>query len=202
MVIRKQKLLLSIGILSFLLSSCVSTFNPVKQGYTMRGKTIAVIAGLDNEPNLHVARSMSESLAKHTRFQVMSSKKVEQTLIGYPSNIQGPYKSAYFEIEADYAKSDRNKISALQKKLGVDYLYVIWSPSATSYGEKIHSLNVIAQMFESGNEVANGRFNAVAGSSTCCLSPAPQDQDKAKAVENATDYVAKEIGTKMGMLKQ
>jgi len=50
--------------------------------------------------------------------------------------------------------------------------------------------------------VGNGRFNAVAGRTDCCLVPAPDSKDKANAVKDATDYVAKEIGEKTGMLKQ
>ncbi len=184
------------------LSACVSTFNPVNGDFKPRGKTLAVIAGLDNEANVYTAQSMAEALRKKTRFQVMTHKQVAQTLSNYPQNIQGPYKSAYFEIEVDYSKTDAKKVRAIQQRLGVDYLYVLWTPSATVYNEKIHSMNVIGQMFENGKEVGNGRFNAVAGRTTCCLVPAPDDADKANAVKDATDYVAREIGEKTGMLKQ
>jgi hypothetical protein len=188
-------------VLPLILGACISTFNPVNGDFKPKGKALAVIAGLDNEANVLTAQYMTESLKKNTRFQVMSQKQVRQALPGYPDDIQGPYRSAYFEIEVDYAKTDTKRIRAVQQKLGVDYLYVLWTPSATEYGGKIHSLNVVAQMFESGKEVANGRFSAVAGRSTCCLSPAPKDEDKVNAVKDATDYVAKEIGQKTGMAK-
>jgi len=188
--------------LALALGACFSAFTPVNGDFKPKGKTIAAIAGLDNEPNVAVAQSMSESLKKNTRFQVMPHSQVKQAITGYPSNIQGPYKTAYFEIEVDYAKTDLKRIKAIQQKLGVDYLYVLWAPSATSYGGKIHSLNIIAQLFENGKEVGNGRFNATAGGSTCCLSPTPDTGDKVNAIRDATDYVAKEIGEKTGMLKQ
>jgi hypothetical protein len=127
---------------------------------------------------------------------------VKQSLPNYPTNIQGPYKSSYFEIEVDYTKTDMKKIRSIQQQLGVDYLYVLWTPSATVYNEKIHSLNVVAQLFEHGKEVGNGRFNAVAGRTDCCLVPAPDSKDKANANKDATDYVAREIGEKTGMAKQ
>jgi hypothetical protein len=182
------------------LSAC-STFNIVNGDFKAKGDRLAVVAGLDNEANVYAAQSMTEALKKNTRFQVMPHKQVAQALPNYPQKIQGPYKSAYFEIEVDYSKTDMKKVRAIQQKLGVDYLYVLWTPSATVYNEKIHSLNVIGQMFANGKEVGNGRFNAVAGRTTCCLVPAPDDADKANAVKDATDYVAKEIGTKTGMLK-
>jgi hypothetical protein len=188
-------------VLTMMLGACMSTFNPVNGDFKPKGKTLAVIAGLDHESNQLAAQYMSESLKQNTRFQVMPYKQVKQTLPNYPTNIQGPYKTAYFEIEVDYAKTDLKKIKAVQQQLGVDYLYVLWAPSATTYGSKIHSLNIVAQLFENGKEVANGRFNATAGRSTCCLSPAPDTGDKVNAIKDATDYVAKEIAEKTGMAK-
>jgi hypothetical protein len=188
--------------LIIMLGACVSTFNPVNGDFKPKGKTLAVIAGLDNESNQLAAQYMSESLKQNTRFQVMPHKQVKQTLPNYPTNIQGPYKTAYFEIEVDYARTDLKKIKAIQQQLGVDYLYVLWAPSETTYGGKIHSLNIVAQLFEKGKEAGNGRFSITAGRSTCCLSPAPDAGDKVNAMKDATDYVAKEIGEKTGMAKQ
>jgi len=187
-------------VLPLVLGAC-STFNPVSGDFKLKGKTLAVVAGLDNDANMLTAQYMTESLKKNTRFQVLSQKQIGQAIPGYPDNIQGPYRSAYFEIEVDYSKTDMKRIRSIQQKLGVDYLYVLWTPSATVYGEKIHSLNVISQMFESGKEVANGRFSATAGRSTCCLSPTPKDEDKVNAVKDTADYVSKEIGQKTGMAK-
>lgn len=184
------------------LGGCISTFSPVDANFKVKGKTIAVVAGLDNEPNIATARNMAESLKKKTRFQVVPHSQVKQSLPNYPSNIQGPYKSSYFEIEVDYTKTDMKKIRSIQQQLGVDYLYVVWTPSATVYNEKIHSLNAVAQLFENGREVGNGRFNATAGRTDCCLVAAPDSRDKANAIKDATDYVAREIGEKTGMARQ
>jgi hypothetical protein len=191
-------------LMSAFLTACIASFTPVDSNFKAKGKTIAVVAGLENDPNVHLAQAMTEALKKNTRFQVMSQKQVTQALPGYPSRIQGPWKSAYFEIEVDYGKSDQKKIRTIQQKLGVDYLYVIWTPSETVYNEKIHQLNAVGQMFEGPNskEVGNGRFGATAGHTDCCLVPAPNNQDKANAIKDTADYVAKEIGQKTGMAKQ
>lgn len=191
-----------LGVIALFLTACISTFDPVSSDVRFKGKTMAVIAGLDNEPNLQLAQAMSESLRKQTRFQVMSHKQAAQKIAGYPVKVQGPWKSAYFEIEVDYTKTDMKKVRSIQQQLGVDYLYVLWTPSETVYNGKIHSLNVIGQMFENGKEVGNGRFNATAGHTDCCLVPAPNDRDKADAMKDTSDYVAKQIGEKTGMLKQ
>jgi len=184
------------------LSGCISAFDPVSNDIKFKPKTMAVVAGLPVEQNVQMAQAMSDSLRKNTRFQVMPHKQVAQTIAGYPVKIQGPWKSAYFEIEVDYTKTDMKKVRSIQQQLGVDYLFVLWTPSETVYNRKIHSLNVIGQMFENGKEVANSRFNATAGRTDCCLVPAPDSKDKADAMKDTCDYVAKEIGEKTGMLKQ
>ncbi len=193
----------AIVILSMLLTAC-STFSTIDSNFTARGKTLAVVPGLDNEENVAVAYYMTEALKKNSRFHVTPQKQVAQSLPGYPSKIQGPYKSAYFEIEIDYTKSDVKKIKSIQQKLGVDYLYVVWTPSATVYNEKIHSLHAVGQMFEgpAAKEVGNGRFDATAGHTDCCLVPAPGDEDKKNAIKDASEYVAKEIAEKTGMQKR
>ncbi len=189
-------------ILSAVVAGCISPFNPVSSDVKFKPKSMAVVAGLDNEPNVQLAQAMTEALKKNTRFQVLPQKQVKQAIPVYPVDIHGPWKSAYFEIEVDYTKTDMKRVRAIQQQLGVDYLYVLWTPSSTVYNGKIHSLNVVSQMFEGGKEVANGRFNSVAGRTDCCLVPAPGDKEKADAIKDTADYVAKDIGAKTGMLKQ
>lgn len=187
-----------------LISGCISTFTLTEQDFRPKGKTLAVISGLDSEANLAVAQSMTEALRKYTRFQVISQKQVAQAVANYPQKIKGPYRSAYFDIEADYGHTDRKKIQEIQRKVGADYLYVIWAPTATVTQGTIHQLHIIAQMFEGpgARDVGYGRFNATAGRvGGCCLVPAPTDQDRGDAVKDSSEYVAKEIGEKLGMLK-
>ncbi len=195
---------LPVLMLLMVLSACISTFTPTNSGFKPKGKTLAVIAGMDNEENERAAQYMTEALKKNSRFQVISQKQVRQSLPGYPTPVQGPYKSAYFEIETDYTKTDTKKIKAIQQKLGVDYLYVLWTPSTTVYNEKIHHLHIVAQMFESPNakEVGNGKFGAMAGRTDCCLVPAAGEKDKEDAIKDATEYVAKEIAEKTDMQKK
>jgi hypothetical protein len=147
---------------------------------------------------------MAAALKKHTRFQVVSHKQVASTLPNYPQKITGPYRFAYFEIDEDYANTDRKRIQQVQQKLGVDYLYVIWAPTATVTQGTIEQLHCIAQLFEgpSSKEVGNGKFAVTAGKvAGCCLVPPPTDKDRSDAVTDVTEYVAREIGEKLGMLK-
>jgi hypothetical protein len=188
-----------------LLAGCFDTFSLVETDYRPKGKTLAVVAGLDSEANVAVVQRMAEALRKNTRFQVMSHKQVAQSVPNYPFRIKGPYSSAYFSVEEDYSNTDKKKIKDIQQRLGVDYLYVIWTPTATVTQGTIHQLHIIAQMFEgpAAKEVGHGKFNATAGRvGGCCLVPKPTDQDKSNAVDDACDYVAKEIGEKLGVAKK
>jgi hypothetical protein len=187
-----------------LAAGCFSTFTLNDSGYRPRGRSLAVVAGLDNEASASVARGMTEAFRKHTRFQVLSQGQVAQAVPGYPQKIKGPYTSAYFQIEADYGNTDRRKVRELQHRIGADYLYVVWAPTATVTQGTIHQLHIIAQLFEGpdAKEVGGGMFNATAGRvGGCCLVPAPTDRDRGDAVKDSADYVVREIGEKLGMLK-
>jgi len=187
-----------------LLTGCFETFSLVETDYRPKGKSIAVIAGLDSEANVVVAQRMADALKKNTRLQVLPHKQAAQAIPNYPVRIKGPYNYAFLEIEPEYGNTDRKKIREIQQKLGVDYLYVIWTPTATVTQGSIHQLHAIAQLFEgpSAKEVGNGKFMMTAGRVGCCLMPAPDDKDKANAVNDSCDYVAREIGEKLGMLKK
>ena len=187
-----------------LVTGCIATFSLVETDYRPKGKSIAVISGLDSDANAVVAERMTVALKKHTRFQVVSHKQVASTVPNYPQKIKGPYLFAYFEIDEDYGNTDRKKIQQIQQKLGVDYLYVIWAPTATTTQGTIEQLHCIAQLFEgpSSKEVGRGKFAVTAGKvAGCCLVPPPTDKDRSNAVEETTEYVAREIGEKLGMLK-
>jgi hypothetical protein len=199
---KRSVICILLPLLLLVLSAC-SGFNLVDSNFRPKGKTLAVISGLDNDPNMLAAQHMTDALRKNSRFQVMSQKQVAQSVSNYPQKIKGPYKSSYFQIDTDYSNTDIKKIRQIQQQLGVDYLYVMWTPSATITNDKIYTYNIITQLFEgpSSKEVGNGMFGATAGKTDCCLVPKPDDKDKANAIKDTTEYVAKQIAEKTGMQK-
>ncbi len=188
---------------SLLMAGCFQTFSLVDADYRPKGKSIAVVSGLDGDANVAVAERMTVALKKLTKFQVLPNKQVAGSLPNYPQKIKGPYLYAYFEIEDDYGNTDIKAVQQIQRKLGVDYLYVVWAPTATVTQGKIEQLHCIGQLFAgpSSKEVGRGKFAATAGKTDCCLVPPPNDKDRANAVDEAAEYVAREIGEKLGMLK-
>lgn len=196
--------LVAAAVAPMLLSGCFSAFTLSDSGYRPRGRSLAVVAGLDNEASLALARGMTDAFRRQTKFQVVPQSQVAQAVPGYPQKIKGPYTSAYFQIEADYGNTDRKKVRDLQKRIGADYVYVVWVPTATVTQGTVHQFHIIAQLFEApeAREVGNGMYAATAGRvAGCCLVPPPTDRDKGDAVKDTSDHVAREIGEKLGMLK-
>ena len=172
-----------------------------------RGRTVAVLAGINNDLTELAVSDLAGALTEQTRFQVLPTGRVQKALPDYPVNIRGPYRFAYMEIEPDYANTDVKKLKALSEKLGTDYLLVIWAPSAysvsSSYGQQIYQMQFITQMFEfpEGREVGRGTFGAYAGDPKRCFAPRPEPREAREQLRLTMGYVAKRIGKVTGMEK-
>ena len=155
---------LAIG-MALLLSGC-ATFHLTKEPFQPKGKKLAVIAGLTNPSSLQIAQSLGDELGKTSQFQVLSQRQIAQAIPNYPQLVKGPYKSAYFEIDVDYGRTDLARVKELQQHLGVDYVYVLWAPATVSHGgSTFFSKNypvtqIVAQLFESpgGKEVGRSQY--------------------------------------------
>lgn len=155
---------LAIGI-ALLLSGC-ATFHLTQDPFQPKGKKLAVIAGLTNPSSLQIAQALGDELGKTSQFQVLSQRQVAQAIPNYPQLVKGPYKSAYFEIDVDYGRTDLARVKELQQHLGVDYVYVLWAPATVSRGgSTFFSKNypvtqIVAQLFESpgGKEVGRSQY--------------------------------------------
>ncbi len=147
------------------LSGC-ATFHLTQEPFQPKGKKLAVIAGMTNPSSLTIAKSLGEELEKTSLFQVLSQKQVAQAIPNYPQLVKGPYRSAYFEIDVDYAKTDLARVKELQQHLGVDYVYVLWAPATVSHGgsswfvKNYPVTQIVAQLFESpgGKEVGRSQY--------------------------------------------
>ena len=151
--------------ITLVLSGC-ATFQLTQEPFQPKGRKLAVIAGLTNTSSLSLANSLGDELGKTSVFQVLSQKQVAQAIPHYPQLVKGPYKSAYFEIDVDYTKTDLARVKELQQHLGVDYLYVLWAPATVSYGgsswfvKNYPVTRIVAQLFESpgGKEVGRSQY--------------------------------------------
>ena len=143
-----------------------ATFHLTQEPFEPKGKKLAVISGLTNAGSLTVAQALGEEFGKTSRFQVLSQTQIAQAVPNYPQLIKGPYRSAYFDIDVDYGKTDIARVQELQQHLRVDYLYVLWAPATVSHGNSSlfskHYLvtQIVAQLFESpaGKEVGRSQY--------------------------------------------
>lgn len=182
--------------LALLLTAC-STFQLLDGNFRPKGKSLAVLSGLSDETSVMTATFLTQSLEKSSNFKVLSQKQIAQTVPNYPLHIKGPYGPSYIEVDVDYTHTDRNKLADIQKRLAVDYLYVVWAVNAVRYrssntiGGDVAVLNVVAQFFEypGGREVGRGFYR-------------PRlDSAKAELMRKDLDAVAKEFARKTGMEK-
>lgn len=200
-----------------MLSGCVAMvsgfiFSPTNGDVKGKGRTIAVVAGVDNQLNVAVAESMAEALSRNSTFKVMPPKQVAQRIKGYPQEIIGPYKSAYMEIDVDYSKTDAKKAAEILKKTGTDYVYIIWMP--TGYSRNLADANgftmsrgaaksfpAVAQLFAKPDAkvVAQGRFSVTASKAIPLSSVS--DEEVKDALKNTTETVSKIVAEKSGAAK-
>lgn len=149
-----------------LLSGCgLQYYTPtVADPLVKNGASIAVIAAMQDDLNLMVAGYFSEVLADESKFKVMSQKDIARKLKEYPVRIRGPYTdTSYFEIEPDFTRINQKELSKIQKKLGVDYLYVMWAPIQQAHNQNVVITQVIHQVFKGSGieEVGRGQFYVV-----------------------------------------
>lgn len=190
--VRSTRFILGLAII-LMASGCTHfkvDFSLTHGGPKSKGKSIAVISGTKEEQNVVLAKLVSDSLRKISRYQVASAEKISQAVTPYPQTIKGPYKSAYFHIDTDWEMGDRKKIASIQEALGVDYLYVIWAPIAvSSNGNPVVRVPAVAQLFEQPNakEVAQTEMLLFKG-----------DEQKLFFKEGA-DEIARQLAEKTSM---
>jgi hypothetical protein len=199
------KKIILLGMLLFFLGGCVrATFNPLAADFhAKKSASIAVISGLEKGGNAVLAHYVTEALKEKSNYRVMSQAAIAKAVKGYPYNIQGPYSSAYFNIEKDYTRTDVEKIRRLQKKLGVDYLFVMWAPISVTMNNVNNVVHVITQMFEfpGAHEVGRGLFYTAARKVTWSFSGRVKDSEIDQGMQKASLKVASELAARTGMGK-
>ena len=179
------------AMLALAASGCFNAFNVLDGNFKPKGRSIAVLAGVPEDASVAIAALVADELRKQSRYRVMSQAQIAEALKPYPQLIKGPYRSAYFEIDVDWKLTDKQKLAAMQRSLGADYLYVMWAPTAVSSGSsKNASLHVVAQLFEfpGAKEVGQGAFLLYIS------------KDDPTRLKQGAEKVARQLAEKTGML--
>ncbi len=150
-------------------------FNPIDEKRPIKPASIAVISGSHQDGDVKLAGFVTKQLAERTTFHVLSQEEIGKRAPAYPSPIglrkredikDGDEKVTWF------APPEKAKLDALQARLKVDYLFVVWIPRMTvvsSNNGTTYYVYPAGNMLEypSGRVVASTRMGM--GSSTSIL---------------------------------
>lgn len=113
------------------LSGCAATnwpFTPFDKNKTYKPTSIAVISGGEQDAHIKLAEFISQNLTEKSKFNVLSQKEIAKRLTNYPPTI-----AINLDVNTDDEKpvwfppSEKAKLNALQAKLKVDYIFVVWN---------------------------------------------------------------------------
>ena len=122
--------LVSISLL-FALTACGSfnfPFNPIDKNKTYKPSSIAVISGTEDDASRKLAEFITKGLTERSTFRVISQKDIEKKISDYPPDIKFRTDLNSDDEKPIWVKSsDMGKLNAMQAKLKVDYLFVVWN---------------------------------------------------------------------------
>lgn len=120
------------------LSGCFSSypnqpFSLMDEASPVKPTSIAVIAGSPSQGTMQLAEFITQGLSEKSSFKVLSQKAIKKRVRGYPMEIMTKDKKVLNKEEDDlkqvwFPPSSMATFEKLQKKLNVDYLYVVWIP--------------------------------------------------------------------------
>lgn len=186
-------------------------FSPTSGDIQASGKTLAIVAGIDNDMTIAVVDSMAAAFSRNSTFKVLPARHTAQRIPGYPQQIKGPYNSAYLSVGIDFSKTDIKKVREIMKSVGTDYVYIIWVPTGSTRTASVQGggtsgegkqYHAVAQLFKGPDAkvAGQGRFDVTAvryipGAKVSA-------EHMREAVENTTDTVSSVIAGKTGTLKK
>jgi hypothetical protein len=91
----------------------------------------------------------------------------------------------------------------MQKKLGVKYVYILWTPTSLSSDGGIEDIHAIAQLYEfpECREVGNGKFDMTKLDEITYLT-ANRPITKKDMMENFSENISTDIAKEMNMAKK
>jgi hypothetical protein len=111
-------------------------FNPMDAAQPIRPTTIAVVSGSRKDGDVKLAEFVTAQLVERTTLRVLSQEEIGKRVPGYPSSI-GLKKDDDIKEDDEkviwFAPSEKAKLDALQARLKVDHLFVLWVPYMTLY---------------------------------------------------------------------
>lgn len=105
-------------------------FSPVDKDKKYKVTTIAVIAGAEDDATVKLAGFVTDRMTEKSSFHVMSQADIAKRLgaNGYPLDIKIDTERNLTDVKPIwFPAADKAKLNAVQAKLKVDYIYVVWN---------------------------------------------------------------------------
>jgi hypothetical protein len=103
-------------------------FNPIDPNKVYKPSSIAIISGGEQDAHVKLAGYLTQELTERSTFRVMSQKEIEKRISDYPPTITMNSKFKDDEEKPIWVPaSEKAKLNAIQAKLKVDYLFVVWN---------------------------------------------------------------------------
>ncbi len=197
---RRARSFLSV-VLLFSLVGCGSTnmpFKAVDEKRAFKPTTIAVISGSDRDGDMQLAKFVTKGLTERTTFHVLPQEEIEKRLPDYPLLIA--FRNDVKKEEAKptwFPPSEKRKLDAIQAKLKVDYLFVIWNfrtTLITSQRSSTYYVHPIGNMIEYPGSKVVASTMSVADSSISPLALfRPDDYYIVDALKDASEDIVDEF---------
>ncbi|MEN8134900.1 MAG: hypothetical protein ABFS18_05120 [Thermodesulfobacteriota bacterium] len=159
------------AVILFSFSACggkARPFVPINDGIIFKPARLAVICGETDDIGKNFVAALTEEMRARTTFTVLSQKDIAKKIKKYPFNIKMVEKAKDPKKPIWIDPAEIKKIKALQKKLEVDYVFVVWGNNLGHYFSRQGSsttdyyyMSVYGNMFEypKGNVVTFTDFS-------------------------------------------
>ena len=131
-VTRRSHTLLAIVLLGGLFGCSVQApLRSVDENHPIKKGSLAVISGSHHGGDIFLAEQVTQKLAGSKRFSVLSQQDIARQIQDYPVLIEMQDSSLIRENDEKatwFSPAGKVSLDAIQAKLGVDYLLVLWVP--------------------------------------------------------------------------
>lgn len=190
-----------------LLASCSGVQAPMKavdDSRPLRSGSLAVISGSYRSGDLLLAELVTRQLGNGNRFRVLSQQDIARLIPEYPSviDMQDSGQIAENDDRATwFSSAGKAKLDAMQARLGVDYVLVMWVPKISREtpvslkGGIFFHVYPVGNLIEypAGKVLASTRMHA--GESLVWFTT--RSKSSGERIENLIDEAAEKIGASL-----
>ena len=151
-------------------------FNPISSDTKFRQTSIAVIAGGTSDADVRLADQITAGLTKRSAYHVLTQDEIAHRIPDYPVPIECKDSTKVDQKDDKvvwFQPSEKKKLNAMQARLKVDYLYVVWNSEimlvSSSQGGSTYYVYPVGNMIEFPGTKVVASTRSSNGSSTSIL---------------------------------